>query len=59
MHPVLVELFTSTVSWNLIGGTWVDQEVATDRNWVSSRKPDDLPAFNRTFIELLAQQVHA
>ncbi len=41
------------------GGTWVDQEVATDRNWVSSRKPDDLPAFNRTFIELLAQQVHA
>lgn len=41
------------------GGTWVDQEVVTDRNWVSSRKPDDLPAFNRTFIELLTQQVHA
>ncbi|MCO5397004.1 type 1 glutamine amidotransferase domain-containing protein [Ralstonia soli] len=41
------------------GGTWVDQEVVTDRNWVSSRKPDDLPAFNRTFIELLAQHAHA
>ncbi|MDX1582723.1 MAG: type 1 glutamine amidotransferase domain-containing protein, partial [Thermoanaerobaculia bacterium] len=29
------------------GGQWVDQEVVRDRNWVSSRKPDDLPAFNR------------
>ena len=41
------------------GGMWVDREVVADRNWVSSRKPDDLPAFNRTFIELLAQHAHA
>lgn len=41
------------------GGMWVDQAIVTDRNWVSSRKPDDLPAFNRTFIDLLAQQAHA
>jgi protease I len=37
------------------GGTWVDQEVVRDRNWVSSRSPRDLPAFNRAMIELFAQ----
>jgi protease I len=36
------------------GGTWQDKEVIRDRNWVSSRKPDDLPAFNRNIVELLA-----
>jgi protease I len=35
------------------GGHWVDREVASDRNWTSSRKPDDLPAFNRQFIAVL------
>ena len=35
------------------GATWVDREVVSDGNWTSSRKPDDLPAFNRTFIEAL------
>jgi protease I len=30
----------------------VDQEVVVDGNLVSSRKPDDLPAFNRQTIEL-------
>lgn len=41
------------------GGTWVDQEVVVDGNWVSSRKPDDIPAFNQAFIELLTQRVNA
>ena len=36
------------------GGTWQDREVLNDRNWVSSRKPDDIPAFNRAMIELFA-----
>jgi protease I len=36
------------------GGKWVDQEVVADRNWVSSRKPDDIPAFNAKAIELMA-----
>ncbi len=36
------------------GGKWVDKEVVTDANLISSRKPDDLPAFNRTLIEALA-----
>ena len=37
------------------GGNWKDQEVVADENWVSSRKPSDLPAFNREMIELIAR----
>jgi protease I len=39
------------------GGNWVDQEVQVDGNLVSSRKPADIPAFNRKVIEVLAQRV--
>jgi protease I len=35
------------------GATYVDREVVRDGNLVTSRKPDDLPAFMRTFIEAL------
>jgi protease I len=35
------------------GATWVDAEVVVDRNLVSSRKPDDLPAFCRACIDIL------
>ena len=35
------------------GATWVDREVVCDGNWTSSRKPEDLPAFNREFIAAL------
>lgn len=34
------------------GGKWVDQEVIRDDNWVSSREPADLPAFNREMIAM-------
>jgi protease I len=34
------------------GAEWVDQESVVDGNLVSSRKPDDIPAFNRAMIEL-------
>jgi protease I len=34
------------------GGAWVDKEVVSDRGLVTSRKPDDLPAFNREMIAL-------
>jgi protease I len=34
------------------GGNWIDREVQVDDNWVSSRKPDDIPAFNREAISL-------
>ncbi|MBU6449296.1 MAG: type 1 glutamine amidotransferase [Rhodospirillales bacterium] len=36
------------------GADWVDQEVVVDGHLVTSRKPDDLPAFNREFLKLLA-----
>src|ERR1700733_2592232 len=37
---------------------WVDAEVVIDGNLVTSRKPDDLPAFNRELIKLFAQSRH-
>jgi len=39
------------------GGTWEDREVLRDKNWVSSRKPDDIPAFNREMISLFEEKV--
>ncbi len=36
------------------GADWVDEEVVVDGKLVTSRKPDDIPAFNRATIELLA-----
>jgi protease I len=38
------------------GATWIDQEVVVDGNLVSSRKPDDIPAFNRELLKMLARQ---
>jgi len=37
------------------GGHWLDHEVVVDHNWVSSRQPDDLPAFNEAIIELFSR----
>jgi len=39
------------------GGNWVDREVVTDGNLVTSRKPDDLPAFNREMLKLFQASV--
>lgn len=36
------------------GATWEDREVVVDRHFISSRKPDDLPAFCREVIKLVA-----
>ena len=36
------------------GAEWVDQEVVVDQGLVTSRKPDDIPAFNREVIKLFA-----
>ncbi|HEY1230813.1 MAG TPA: type 1 glutamine amidotransferase domain-containing protein [Ramlibacter sp.] len=41
------------------GAEWTDQPVVRDGNWVSSRKPDDIPQFNTAIIELFAQQRQA
>ncbi len=40
------------------GGNWVDQEVVTDQGLVSSRKPDDIPAFNKKMIEEIREGKH-
>ena len=40
------------------GGTWVDEEVHVDQGLVSSRKPDDLPAFCRKMVEEFAEGTH-
>jgi protease I len=37
------------------GAEWVDEEVVRDGNLVTSRKPDDIPAFNREMIALFAE----
>ena len=40
------------------GGKWVDQEVTVDQGLVTSRKPADLPAFNRRMIEEISEGIH-
>ena len=40
------------------GAQWVDQEVVVDNGLVTSRDPDDLPAFNRKMIEEIAEGRH-
>jgi protease I len=40
------------------GGKWVDQEVVTDQGLVTSRKPDDIPAFNKKMIEEIGEGKH-
>ena len=41
------------------GAQWVDREVVTDQGLVTSRKPDDIPAFNAKMIEEFAEGKHA
>lgn len=40
------------------GANWVDEEVVVDRGIVSSRTPDDLPAFNAKLVEEFAEGSH-
>jgi len=39
------------------GGEWVDEEVVVDQNLVTSRKPADIPAFNREMIALFGRRL--
>lgn len=41
------------------GGDWVDREVVTDMGLVTSRRPDDIPAFNQKMIEEFAEGIHS
>lgn len=40
------------------GADWVDQEVVVDHGLVTSRKPDDIPAFNQKVIEEFREGLH-
>lgn len=40
------------------GAQWVDEEVVTDNGLITSRKPDDLPAFNKKLLEELSEGKH-
>jgi protease I len=40
------------------GANWIDEEVVVDRGVVTSRKPDDIPAFNKKMIEEFAEGRH-
>jgi protease I len=42
---------------NNAGGHWVNQQVAEDGNWISSRRPGDIPAFNEKLIERLSERI--
>jgi protease I len=41
------------------GANWVDEQVVVDNGLVTSRKPDDIPAFNNKMIEEFAEGKHA
>ena len=38
------------------GANWTDEEVVVDQGLVSSRKPQDIPAFNRQMLALFGQE---
>jgi protease I len=40
------------------GANWVDQEVVTDGQFITSRKPDDIPAFSRAIIDAVSRGIH-
>jgi protease I len=41
------------------GGEWVDEQVVVHNGLVTSRKPDDLPAFNEKIVEEFCEGKHA
>ena len=41
------------------GGNWVDEEVVVDSGLVTSRKPDDIPAFNEKMLEEFCEGKHS
>lgn len=52
----LTSYFTIQDDIRNAGGMWVDQEVAVDHNLITSRKPDDLPAFYQAILDALREQ---
>jgi len=50
----LTSFFTLKDDMRNAGADWVDEEVVIDGNLITSRNPDDLPAFNNALISMLA-----
>ena len=50
----LTSFFTIQDDMRDAGADWVDEEVVIDGNIITSRKPDDVPAFNQALISMLA-----
>ena len=55
----LTSYHTLRIDLENAGAKWTDQEVVVDNGLVTSRKPDDLPAFNRKMIEEIAEGKHS
>jgi protease I len=53
----LTSYFTIQDDIRNAGGRWVDEQVVEDDNWVSSRQPSDLAAFNEAMLNLFARSV--
>jgi protease I len=50
----LTSFFTIQDDMRDAGAQWVDEEVVVDGNLITSRKPDDLPAFNNALISMMS-----
>lgn len=52
---ILTSYFTIRDDLKNAGANWIDQIVVVDKNLVTSRMPDDIPAFNREMIKLFSR----
>jgi protease I len=50
----LTSFFTIQDDMRDAGADWVDEAVVVDGNLITSRKPDDVPAFNQALISMMA-----
>jgi protease I len=55
----LTSYFTLQDDLRNAGARWSDEEIVRDKNWVSSRKPDDIPVFNKAMIQLFAEALRS
>jgi len=51
----LTSYFTLADDIRNAGGSWVDSELVEDGNWITSRQPSDIPAYNAAMIKLFSQ----
>jgi protease I len=54
-EPMMVAFFSIKGDMVNAGGEWSDREVVMDGNLITSRKPDDLPAFCREIVRALSK----